>query len=258
MVDEWLMSDKPPAIVLMYIEEPDLEGHKNGPNSKEYLSKIESLDKHVLGYLLRKLKNRQLIDKTNIIVLSDHGLVETRNTRQIRLYDYIKPGSYFNKIAAREHIWPKPGRFKEVYNKLKNSRNPHFKVYMKSNIPEELHFKNNRRVPPIYLVMEEGWLLRPDWNALAEGEWTEGTHGWPPTENSAGIFYARGPDFKRNYSSPRSAHAIDIYSLLCHLLDEEPLPNNGTLSRIMEFLRGNQTYNFSMFPYDVSMGEQCL
>ncbi|KAK3727492.1 hypothetical protein QZH41_006432 [Actinostola sp. cb2023] len=249
---EWLVSDDPPELLLLYFEQPDLKGHSNGPNSKEYLKEIEAIDRDVLGYLLEQLRDHNLIDSINTIVVSDYGMIETQHTRQIRLHDYIKADSYFNNIAAREHIWPKPGRFEEVYNQLKAANNPHLNVYKKEDIPEELHYNDNRRIPPIYLVAEEGWLLRPEWNAVAEGKWTEGSHSWPPTENSAGIFYARGPAFKRGYSSPTTARAIDIYSLLCHILDEDPLPNNGSLSNMEEFLRGNETYNDTFWPNKVN------
>lgn len=254
IVDEWLMASDPPAFITMYIEEPDLKGHSHGPNSKEYLKQIEAIDKDVLGYLLKRLKDRRLIHNTNIVIVSDHGIIETKHTRQVRLHDYITPDSYFKNIASRQHIWPKPGRFQEVYDKLQKANNPHLKVYKKEDIPDSLYYKNNRRISPIYLIVEEGWLMRRDWNSIAEGEWTEGAHDWPPSDNSAGIFYARGPAFKRGYSSPKFARAIDVYSLLCYLLGETPLPNNGSLVNMIEYLRGNTTYNKTkLWPYEVSM-----
>lgn len=234
---EWLNSENPPQLVMLYFEQPDIAGHKNGPNSSAYKDKIEAIDRDVLGYLVERLMRFQLMDKTNVILLSDHGIIETKDTRQIRIHEYIDPDSYFKNVAAKEHIWPKPGKLQEIYDKLKSAKNPHLKVYKREEIPDELHWKNNRRIPPIYLVADEGWLMRKDWNAVAEGKWVEGTHGWPPTENSAGIFYARGPAFKEGYSSNSSKKAIDVYALLCYLVGIKPLPNNGSLDNMVEFLK---------------------
>ena len=43
-------------------------------------------------------------------------------------------------------------------------------------------------------------------------------------------------DFKNNVTVP-SINMVDVYPLLAHLLDVEPLPNNGTLANVIPALK---------------------
>ena len=67
-----------------------------------------------------------------------------------------------------------------------------------------------------------------------------GTHGYDNRLPSMKpIFYARGPNFKKNFqTSPFKS--VDIYILICELLDVTPAPNNGTLEITREFLVPSQ------------------
>ncbi len=46
----------------------------------------------------------------------------------------------------------------QFYNALKDA-NPNMSVYTKTNMPERFHFTNNRRIPPITLVGDVGYLV---------------------------------------------------------------------------------------------------
>lgn len=52
------------------------------------------------------------------------------------------------------------------------------------------------------------------------------------------IFIASGPSFKKGYRLQSSIKSVDIYPLLCHLLDLEPAPNNGSFQKIAPLLQG--------------------
>lgn len=49
------------------------------------------------------------------------------------------------------------------------------------------------------------------------------------------IFYAAGPDIRKNYTTPPFL-SVDIYSLLCSLLDIDQAPNNGSYERVRNFV----------------------
>ena len=49
------------------------------------------------------------------------------------------------------------------------------------------------------------------------------------------IFFARGPDFRKGVKST-SILSVDIYPLVCRLLNIEAAPNNGSLERTAQFL----------------------
>jgi hypothetical protein len=64
-------------------------------------------------------------------------------------------------------------------------------------------------------------------------------HGWQASKALGAIFYAHGPSFKRGYKTKQPLQAIDVYPLLCHLLDIKPLPNNGSMENIKEVLHSS-------------------
>lgn len=49
---------------------------------------------------------------------------------------------------------------------LLNHCHAHMTAYMKENIPERLHYRNNRRIQPIILIADEGWTILHNGNQL--------------------------------------------------------------------------------------------
>ncbi len=57
-----------------------------------------------------------------------------------------------------------------------------------------------------------------------------GTHGFNNTLPSMrGVFFAHGPSFKKD-KKINSFRNVNIYPLLCKLIEIKPNPNNGSLS----------------------------
>ena len=77
---EW-MSDNPEEAncVFAYFDEPDFQAHKFGPFSHQVLAEVKRAD-NIIGYLLDKLRQKKLLERTNLIILSDHGMSEIRLT----------------------------------------------------------------------------------------------------------------------------------------------------------------------------------
>ena len=64
----------------------------------------------------------------------------------------------------------------------------------------------------------------------------KGEHGYSnELPSMRPIFFARGPDFRKGVKST-SIHQVDIYPLLCLLLNIEAAPNNGSVQHIAQFL----------------------
>lgn len=82
IVEWFLKSDKPINLGLLYFSEPDHTGHKEGASSPKVLEEIVLLD-GILGSLLTSLEEHQLLDRMNIIVTSDHGMVDTPESQTI-------------------------------------------------------------------------------------------------------------------------------------------------------------------------------
>lgn len=65
------------------------------------------------------------------------------------------------------------------------------------------------------------------------------------------FFIASGPSFKIAESVP-TVHAVDVYPLMCALLNIEPNPNNGSLERISNILKpdvANRLLNLNSWSY---------
>ena len=93
-------------------------------------------------------------------------MADVNNSRLIKL-DYYIPSDWYTLITDPNradhasnvffHILPKKGKLTDTCQKLKTV--PHLYTYLKEEIPEEFHYRHNRRVMPIFLVIEEGWTI---------------------------------------------------------------------------------------------------
>ncbi|XP_076445120.1 ectonucleotide pyrophosphatase/phosphodiesterase family member 5-like [Babylonia areolata] len=232
---EWFKSTYPVNLGLIYYEEPDHTGHKFGPDSPEVTAMIGTLDK-VVGHLLKKLEEADLLDDVNIILTSDHGFTATGPNRIVNLDDYIDPNSYRIFSSSPEAaILPNEGLEEEVFANLSAGAksNPNFKVYNKSTIPEEFHFTHNRRIMPILVSARENYSI-----VFNHSTWTaKGNHGYNNSlQDMHPYFLAMGPGFRKG-AEVASFENVDVYPLMCHLLGLVPAPNNGSLHPLLPLLR---------------------
>ncbi|XP_073227398.1 bis(5'-adenosyl)-triphosphatase ENPP4-like [Porites lutea] len=245
-VTHWLLSDAPPHFVALYFEEPDTTGHEHGPSSQQYLDAVENADKNAVGFLLKRLNESHLLEKVNLIIVSDHGMDSTSSSRQVYLDDYIDSSSYFlTESGPLVHIWPHPGMREAIYQNLTKNPIPHIRrIFKKEDIPSEYHWKNNRRIPPIFIDPEVGWVVTRSRNDTLA---SLGEHGWPPVESkSYSVFYARGPSFREG-TIVEPFKTVDLYPLMCQLLGIDPHPNNGSLENVKAVLKDPSPSGIAQF-----------
>jgi arylsulfatase A-like enzyme len=72
VLNEYLLPDVKPDVIVNWITEPDHTQHAFGAGSPEARAAIRGVDREI-GNLLDRLRQLNLADKTNIIVVSDHG-----------------------------------------------------------------------------------------------------------------------------------------------------------------------------------------
>ena len=97
------------------------------------------------------------------------------------------------------------------------------RVYDRTEIPEDLHYKNNKNSPPILVMAEPGTIIlssrrgvqKPGhWNTLDE-QTKMGLSGYDPKDpDMRGIFLAKGPGNILFQSQP--THQIHIYFANLH------------------------------------------
>nr|XP_006815155.1 PREDICTED: ectonucleotide pyrophosphatase/phosphodiesterase family member 5-like [Saccoglossus kowalevskii] len=233
---EWFTEPNPINVGLLYFNEPDHSGHQYGPEAPEMFDVIRMCD-NTTGYLIQRLKEANLYDKINIIITSDHGMT-TLDTeiRVIVLQDYVNL-NLFEIVDGRQVVSVRPYNNRDIdiiYHALYN-KHPNLTVYKKEDIPEHFHYRNNPRIMPILLVASEGW-------SIASNKHLKGGHGYDNRYKSMRAFFiAHGPAFKSNFTS-KPFNNVDVYPLICHIMNLQPGPHNGSLSAVNHMLTSSHSF----------------
>jgi len=221
----------------LYFELVDAAGHDYGLQSDSLRAAIRKADQ-LLGYLKQRLKEAGAWDSTNIIIVSDHGMVDLSADKTIML-DSLIDMEDVERISwnPATMIQPKEGKTEEMHQALKTNEN-HYRVYHKEDLPERYHLKNHRRVPDLVVIADPGYtLLNESYKDRFLKNLPAATHGYDNQEKVMHAFFAaHGPAFKSG-QMVSSLQNIHIYELMSHLLGVEPAPNDGSLDSVRTILR---------------------
>jgi predicted AlkP superfamily pyrophosphatase or phosphodiesterase len=233
-----LPSQDRPGFIGVYVSDVDTAGHNYGPDSDIVKEKVQNVDQ-MIGHLTEGLKSRNLNDIVNVILVSDHGMAQVDNKNVIYLDDYID-----TDLIADTHLYPLAGiipkdlsKVQDIYNQLKRKVNSTSKwdVYLREEIPDRFHFKNNMRIPPIVGIQESGWAFttHKEYPDSTQPFHPAGLHGYDNTHpDMRALFIANGPYFSQMSEQdvkPLSPFQnLEVYGLLTDILGVEFAPNNGT------------------------------
>jgi predicted AlkP superfamily pyrophosphatase or phosphodiesterase len=238
---EWLAlpADRQPAIITLYFSDVDTAGHAHGPDSAEVNRAAAHLDR-MLGDLIDGVRRLNLMDRLNVVVVSDHGMSQLSDQRVIYLDDYIDISTVnVTEWSPNLGLEPRSGSVDAVYAALKG-KHPSLAVYKREETPAHLHYRHNQRIPTIIGLADDGWriarrgMAAVDW---AAGRTNGGAHGYDPTLKSMhGLFVAAGPRVREGVRVPAFEN-VHIYNFLCDLLGLKPSPNDGDPSVTQPLLR---------------------
>ncbi|RKP37063.1 alkaline-phosphatase-like protein, partial [Dimargaris cristalligena] len=256
--------DQRPTFLASYVPEVDSAGHTYSPDSEQVNSALALADDAV-GYLQDSLAARNLTNIVNVIYVSDHGMAPVPTSQVIYLDDLLDMEQVrfitgYPLAGITPHV---DEDIPVLYETLKaKSEGQRWQVYLREDIPARFHYTDNERIPPIVCIPEVGWVFftRQDYAHTHLGvgltDRTIGVHGYDNLDPSMrAILMAHGPDFR--YGSltaattaeikykpdlddstlspvaPAFIHSafsnIELYNLMCHLLDLPANSNNGTL-----------------------------
>ncbi|XP_063073299.1 ectonucleotide pyrophosphatase/phosphodiesterase family member 7-like [Engraulis encrasicolus] len=227
-------SDQDLDFVALYFGEPDGMGHKFGPDSPQVKKMVKQVDRTV-GYLRNSAKRHGLEDRLNIIITADHGMSTVRRADTVNEIVLSKiPGFSFKDLdfhivdyGPAGMLLPKEGKLDKVYNALKGAH-PHLHVYKREEMPRRLHFSNNKRILPIVLWADPGYLI----NGYFPVQFNRGEHGFDNEGlDMKPFFRAVGPDFHKNLIVD-PFETVNIYPLMCHLLGIMPDEHDGDLNNV--------------------------
>uniref|UniRef100_A0A3P9MDR6 Ectonucleotide pyrophosphatase/phosphodiesterase family member 1 n=1 Tax=Oryzias latipes TaxID=8090 RepID=A0A3P9MDR6_ORYLA len=238
-----LPEEKRPDFYTLYLDEPDSSGHRYGPRSLEVIDALKNVD-DMVGELMDGLTERNLHHCVNIIIISDHGMEEASCEKAAFVSNYLPHTSDFEVIqgpAAR--IRPKrlPEDFFSfdyeglVRNLSCSAHDLTMRPYLKEHLPKRMHFANNIRIERGHLYMKPGWQAALNQNEVKRC--SGGFHGSDNIfTNMQGIFIGYGPGFLQNTIVPPFEN-IEVYNLMCDLLNIRPAPNNGTHGSLNHLLK---------------------
>lgn len=236
-VIHWLQmeGETAPGFMTLYFSKVDTYGHWYGPDSDSVAVAVKEVDEH-LGYLIEELNRIGKQDILNILIVSDHGMMEISDERVILLDELIDLGDVeITDWAPVAAIRPKPGEKENVFGKLKASEK-NYTVYLKDDLPDRYGYKNHRRVSDIVLIADPGYTITSH-ERLISADISGGTHGYDNREpEMRGIFMARGPSIKRDLKIG-PVQNIHLYELMSHLLNIEPALNDGSLDSLRQILK---------------------
>jgi len=226
-------ADLKPGFAALYLDVVDIGGHHHGPGSPEARAAVSQADA-ALGRLVDGLKARGLWDRTNLVVVSDHGMADQPADQTVWLDDLVDPGLFRVVMAgAFAGIQPSAGAERQVAAAL-TKPHPHMTCWEKAAIPARFHYGRHPRVPPIVCLAKVGWYVTVHG---AKRTTDIGTHGYDPADPTMrAVFVAHGPAIKPGVVLPLFDN-VDVYPLLTRLIGVKGDEGDGRLGPAKAALR---------------------
>ena len=241
-VARWLGDRRAPAaLATLYFEQVDKAGHNYGPQSPEYRQAIADIDA-AIGRLLRDLERNGALARTDIVVVSDHGMATVPPQQVIAVEDMV-PMEEAKVVSVGQSIGiaPREGQQAAAEARLLGAH-AQYDCWRRQALPARWHYGTNPRVPPIICQMHEGWDALPgDQVDARHAGAIRGSHGFDPALPSMrAVFVAHGPSFAQGRTLPPFDN-VDVYPLLARLLGIHAAANDGDASTLLPALRSTDS-----------------
>jgi predicted AlkP superfamily pyrophosphatase or phosphodiesterase len=198
----------------------DNAGHRYGPGSSQVADAIKTVDR-AIGRLLDGIETLPVRQQVYVVVVSDHGMTESAPEQYVAIESLIDmEGVRVADSGPNANLHIKGGRQRAVAirNEL-NRKLQHGRAYLRSEIPLQFHYRADRRIGDLVIVMDEHYQIGTKERTPKE---PGGSHGWNPKLTAMhGIFLASGPGIKKGATIPRFPN-VDIYPMMTELLKLKP------------------------------------
>jgi len=258
---EYVLPELKPNVAMVWMTEPDHIQHGLGAGAPESLAAIRNDDRQI-GLVLKKLESMGMRDKTNILVVSDHGFAQTVfdvNVGQALAEAGLKSASDTDDVVIASsgqsialHVKNHdPKRVQAIVEFLQRQKWMGV-VFTKSNpagpahegvVPgtfalEFVHLGGHERSPDIVFTFP--WSSAPNRYGVLGTEYNltnvlgktgpvesgEANHGGIGPWTIRNTMLAHGPDFKRGAVVRTPSSNVDVAPTLLHLLGlTDSLPN---------------------------------
>lgn len=229
--------DARPHFLTLYHDDIDQNAHRFGVDSPEEKAAISRMD-GMVGKLLDGLRERELLEKTNIIIVSDHGMLSVDLEKKIYLDDYIDVSLVRERnldLGPFAAIWPlDPADTPQLLAKLQNAH-PHMSAKLGTDVftHRPIGAAPHDRTPPIMVMIDPDWYVTTR-NAEIAAEkkgWSVspiGNHGYLNTlRDMHATFIAAGPAFKRGVMIDVFEN-VNVHGMIAEILNVEPAQTDGS------------------------------
>ena len=222
---QWLdlPQDQRPRLTTIYFDIVDTIGHHYGPDSQEVTGAITETDA-AIGYLMDSLKARGMDQNTVVIVVSDHGMIETSPERAVYLDDYLNVDDiniiYSGPVAF---LNAKEGR-KDAVQAALVGQHERMVCWDKANIPARLVLGTHKRVSDFVCMADDRWVIATKARPVNK---IGGAHGYDnELPNMQAIFIANGAGVVAGRQL-QNIDSVDVQPLLGRLLGIEVPKGDG-------------------------------
>jgi predicted AlkP superfamily pyrophosphatase or phosphodiesterase len=237
----WLAmpGERRPHFITLYFEHVDEATHAHGPETRESIGSIETVDGY-LGRLLDGIDALPIRDEVYVVVVSDHGQMTVNKEEPPFIIDEVVD---IEGLRVVDHgssafiYFPEkdPGRAIEVRNAVNAAWN-HGRAYLREELPGEWHVPAESGFAEVILQADPGY---PAFSTEARINLKpNGSHGWAPdTPEMHAIFLASGPRLPES-TSIGPIDSVDVYPLLMEILGLPiTTPIDGDPSKLVPLLR---------------------
>ena len=217
-----------PQLLTLYFEQYDVAAHNDGVRGDLARASLRGIDA-ALVQLREGLRARALDGRTDMIVVSDHGMADVPQANRVLLDDVLDARHYDVEwwgtfIGLRPHA-----DSADLVARIFVGRHDHYACWRKGDLPAAWHYGRHPRIAPIVCQVDTGWRVQSRRHA-PQTQPVKGEHGFAPEDPTMrSVFVANGPAFRRGVVLAPFDN-VDIYPLLAHLLDVTPAANDGDLS----------------------------
>ncbi len=248
-IDSWttravihgLWRDAVPKYTLLWLSEPDAAQHQTAPGSANALEGLRSSDRN-LALILDALKEKGMLDQTDVFVVSDHGfstvergpdvIKALKKANFVAGKDFDNPGAGDVMVTSLggtaffyvfEHHEPTVRRLVEFL------QGTDYAGVIFANLPVEgafplSHVRLDAGTNAPDVVVSMRWNTnRNDWGAPGlvvahSGKRGAGTHASLSPFDTHNTLIAAGPDFKRGFVSETPSGNVDIAPTVLSIL----------------------------------------
>ncbi len=245
-------------VVFAYTEVVDATGHRHGPDSSEIWDIVRQTDA-ALGKFMADLEKSNLLDFTNVVIVSDHGMTSLSEKENRFVASALsKPDAVDVAVEGMAYMFLKVKDGEDVNEVVREINElDGVRAWANKDIPDYLRFRDTPRLLDVLVYSQGPIMLKRDKRydvpyVASCGIQYKGHHGFDDTSPVAAkyyeggnpdmrtIFYAMGPSFKAGHTHDW-IKLVDEYQIFAHISGVEGESHRGSWSRVKGMLRGGAT-----------------